>query len=202
MLLDSVRCRSVKHSPATSSRKHPLPFCFVHHLCGWCGSFSYFLTSDNINNTPSIPNVPENDEHGGLSQNQIETTQTALWEWGEFSYRAAGGDWWVSVHTAGAGRRKGLVPLEQGQRRLPGVKQQSPPPPHPAISFWIISYKTLEDRLVTFRKIFIVSTYLPSHTSLADVSTFSATASPPIGSSSCPPWNADVISKIGGRGKV
>lgn len=63
------------------------------HLCGWCGSFSYFLTSDNINNTPSIPNVPENDEHGGLSQNQIETTQTALWEWGEFSYRAAGGDW-------------------------------------------------------------------------------------------------------------
>ena len=67
---------------------------------------------------------------------------------------------------------KALSQFQQAQW-LPRVTQQSPSPTHPMISPLDILYKNFEDKLVSFRKIFIVSTYLPSHTSVTDVSTFS-----------------------------
>lgn len=82
----------------------------------------------------------------------------------------------------GAGDGKGLIPVSIGVAIPSGETAVNPhptPPPyaHTAFSDFLLDilYKNLEDKLVTFRKIFIVSTYLPSHTSFIDVSTFSTT---------------------------
>lgn len=72
------------------------------------------------------------------------------------------------------GEEKGVVPVSTGAV-TPWGETAVTPPLHPVISSWDILYRNLEDKLVTFRKIFIVPTYLPSHTSLPDVSTFSTT---------------------------
>ena len=98
----------------------------------------------------------------------------------------------VLTDSRGAGGGKGLVPVLTGGQGLPRVKQQSPSQLHPVISSGDILYKNLEAKLVTFRKIFIVSTYLPSHTSLTDVSTFSTTKYPKISSSNHPHCGTNV----------
>lgn len=87
-----------------------------------------------------------------------------------------------------AGDGKGLIPVSIGVAIPSGQTAVTSPPPRPhththacthalhsVISSWDILYKNLEDKLVTFKKIFVVSTYLPSHTSFIDGLTFRTT---------------------------
>ena len=80
----------------------------------------------------------------------------------------------LCTDTRGMGGGKGLVPVSTGivtsqgdtTVTLTNLLDVSP---------LDILYKNFKDKLVSFRKIFLVSTYLPSHTSVTDVSTFSTT---------------------------